>query len=196
MSNSSQPSRVPRPVNCPACGRPNPVPVDDPESCPMCDDGRLRDEDLDVAGEADEVWRLVVETLGDAWFMAWAEGDRTKYVLNEARTLMYDEYGEPFVPDSNRVFHVSALGLLNEGVDALVIALADGRSWKAARKELDAILERKVTGRVRDHAVERLIAEEDEARIGLLAAEDRPMVREAASLALKRLKKAGRLPGR
>ena len=151
---------------------------------------------LEAAAETDEEWRLVAATLADAWFMAWAEDDKTKYVLSEAGTLMYDEDGDPFVPDSNRVFHYSVLGLLNEGVDSLVETFADGRSWKAARKELDDIFERKITRRVLEHAAERLIAEEDPATLGLLAAEDRPMVREAASLALKKLKKAGRLPSR
>ena len=191
MPGASLPIRVPRPPECPACRRPNPVPVEDSKSCAMCDDGRLRIEDLEAAAETDEEWRLVAATLADAWFMAWAEGDRPAYVLNEAGTLMYDD-GDPFVPDSNRAFHYSTLRLFDEGVGSLVETFADGRSWKAVRKELDATFERKVTHRVREHAAERL-TEEDPATLGLLAAEDRPMVREAASLALKKLKKAGRI---
>lgn len=164
-------------------------------SCVNCDDGRLRIEDFDASDEADYVWRPVVAVLADAWFMAWAEGDRPGCWLNEAETLAYDERGDPFVPDSNRVFHYSTLRLLNDGVFYLVFGIANGQSWKECGEGIDFQFKRSITDRVRDHAVERLIAEEEPARLGLLAADDRPTVREAATLALRRLKEAGQVPG-
>lgn len=197
MPDDTLPVLVPRPANCPDCGRPNPVPVDDPQFCPMCDDGRLRIEDLKAADETHEVWRLVVETAGDAWLICLEEGndDRPDYVLNEKGTLMLDEVGMPFVPDSNRVFHYSIQSPLNDAIEYAAECTHGQQSWTAVHPGLLMRFSEKLRNQVFKYVARRLAAEEDPARIGLLAADDRPMVREAASLALEQLKEAGQLPG-
>lgn len=177
-----------RPV-CILCRRPQPVASDDSACCPLCNYNRLRIADLAAGVEATEAWRLAAETVGEAWLMDLAMGEKPVGALNDTGTLMYGIRGNPFVPESNRRFDYEFVSMLNNVIDLMIGTSKDYRSWPDLDADLETGYDRQTKAEVLEYVVGRL-AERPYHELSLLAMGGTNMVVEAARLALAGLKQA------
>lgn len=149
--------------------------------------------DREPDADQDAMWHLVVATIAEAWLMSWAEADERPHELHETGTLACDDDGMPGVPQNGGFYHDAWADLINLAIMLLAHETTHSRTWRHARIDLDALFKVPVTSSILDRAVERL-TETDPAMLAMLAAQNRPMVAEAAASALDRLNHAGRIP--